>query len=548
MTVLDSSKLSFIADHIREHAIVHKEDQTIVGTDGRKQNWLIDLRMSFLDVEALDRICDLFWDLYEDQLPFQFGGMEVAAVPLVTGLLFKAKERGLKTNGFILRKDRKATGLGKVIEGTLNDDPVILVDDLMNSGASLEKCRVVLEQEGRNVQEVFVVIDYQSDRGAQWVESTGMNVSSLFKLEEFDLNIQPQMPPYKFQYTITWRHYTKGAYPFSVVPKSGPLVVGHNIYYGTSSAKMICVNRHTGETVWEYFAKGAQTNPKGILSFPAHHEGKIYFGAYNGIMYCLDAKTGEQIWLNPCCEWIGSSPLIVPEHNLLYVGLEYQRPRMMGSNAALRLDNGARVWEVGQTKYQHGSATYYAPMDAVIFGNANHDVTAYEAKTGKEIWQLKTERSIKYPPSIDVGRKLVATSSFDGNIYIQDVETGEKKAAIQTDDICYSTPLFTEDKIFCGSGDRHMYIIDADSLELIKRIDCGARVFSSPSLIDGNVIFGTSGGRILEIEPESLDVVGKAQLPDAVTNRVVATENADVLYARTHMDELYAIERSLYRG
>lgn len=537
-------KLNFIHEHIKNHAIARKENgHVIIGSNGQKQNWLMDLRSTLMDVAALDAICDMFWDRFQDKLPFQFGGMEVAAIPFVVGLMMKASQRGLKTNGFIIRKERKNTGLAKSIEGKLNDDPIILIDDLINSGESLEKARAVLQQEGRTVSQVFTIVDYQSRKGLQWRQQNRIPVSSFFKLSEFDLEIDVCPPPYRLAYSVVWRHYTKGAYPFHLVPKSGPLLVGDYLYIGTSTAHMLCLNRHTGAVVWDYFAKGAQNNVKGIMSFPAYHGGRIYFGAYNGVVYCLDALTGAEVWLNPCCEWVGSSPLIVSKHNMLYIGLEYQRPRSMGSNAALRLDTGARVWEVGQKKYQHGSAVYYEPMDAVIFGNANHDITAYDALTGREIWQYKTERSIKYPPSINISHKLVASSSFDGKIYINDVETGDLRAAIATDDICYSTPLFVGGKVFCGSGDRHMYIIDIESFELLDKIDCGARIFSSPRLIDGNVVFGTNGGRILEINPITHEIVGKAQLPDAVTNIVVPSPDFQYFYARTHLDEIFSLKR-----
>lgn len=539
-----TDKLSFLRDYIADKSVVRKEaGHIIIGSNGQKQSWLMDLRATLMNVEMLDLLCDLFWDRFEQKLPFQFGGMEVAAIPFVVGLMMKASQRGLKTNGFIIRKERKNTGLAKSIEGILNDDPIILIDDLINSGASLEKARVVLEQEGRLVSEVFSIVDYESQRGMQWRQQNNLSVSSFFKLSEFGLEIDLPPPPYSVNYTVTWRHFTKGAYPFHLVPKSGPLLVNDYIYMGTSTAHMLCLNRHTGDVVWDYLARGAQNNVKGIMSFPAYHDGRIYFGAYNGVVYCLDAATGAEIWLNPCCEWVGSSPLIVPKHNMLYIGLEYQRPRSMGSNAALRLDTGARVWEVGQRKYQHGSATYYEPADIIIFGNANHDITSYDAKSGREIWQYKTDRSIKYPPSVDPVRKLVATSSFDGNIYINDVETGEIKATIPTDDICYSTPLFAEDKIFCGSGDRHMYIICADTFDLIEKIDCGARIFSSPKFIDGHVVFGTNGGRILEISPKTHNIVGKAQLPDAVTNVIASSSDFEYFYARTHLDELFALKR-----
>jgi outer membrane protein assembly factor BamB/adenine/guanine phosphoribosyltransferase-like PRPP-binding protein len=544
MLNVQQSRRETLIKKINDTSLTFSSDnQKIMSPSGKKQHWLIDLRPLLLDIESLDLITDAFWDEYEKKLPFQIGGMEVAAVPLVTALLMKAHQRGLETSGFIIRKERKKSGLGKIIEGPLTDDPIILVDDIMNSGASLEKSRVALEQAGKRPKEVFIILNFESQAGKQWANLHDVKINELLTLDPFEVSLaKSDWKPPKINYKVKWRFFEKGAFPFHVVPKSTPLLVDNHIYMGTESGKMFCIDRLSGKTIWSYDVK--TDHAKGIWSSPAHHEGRIYFGAYNGIAYCLDAKTGKEIWKNPCCEFIGSSPLIVPEQGLMYLGLEHQRPRQMGSNAAFSLETSERVWERAQRKYQHGSACYYAPKEYVIWGNADHDITAYEAKTGKTVWKHETERSHKYPPTIDEERKIVVSTSFDGNIYILDAETGERKAAIQTNDICYTTPLITHDKIFAGSGDRHMYVIDANNYEVIKRMNCNARVYSSPRLIDGNVIFGTGGGKIIELNPDTLETESQAQLPDAITNAISASPEADMLYVSTCMNELYAVERT----
>ena len=90
-------------------------------------------------------------------------------------------------------------------------------------------------------------------------------------------------------------------------------------------------------------------------------------------------------------------------------------------------------------------------------------------------------------------------------------------------------------------------MIDASSLQLIQTIDCHARIYSSPRLIDGNVVFGTNGGSIFEINSETLDIIAVAHLPDAVTNAISCNDDASILYASTHMNELYAIKRERVR-
>jgi outer membrane protein assembly factor BamB/adenine/guanine phosphoribosyltransferase-like PRPP-binding protein len=541
MNSFNPAKRKFLFDLISQKAFLTGDDQPLISPSGGKQEWLLDMRRIFVDAGALDAISDLFWDYYKSKGPIQIAGMEVAAVPLVTALLMKARTKGIMTNGLLIRKERKTTGTGQSIEGVPNNDPVVLVDDLINSGASLEKARMVIDQAGLVAGDVFVVVDYESTEGFNWRRRTRLNVTSIFNLSEFGRKIIPPQGYSATDYTIIWRYYAAGAFAFNTVPKSTPLLVGDKIYMGLEKGALVCVDAQTGEAVWEYPVP--VTHTKGVWSSPAHHQGRLYFGAYNGNVYCLDAATGAEIWKNPACEWVGSSPLIVPEHNRLYIGLEYQRPRAMGSNAAFNLDTGARVWETPQKKYQHGSAAYYAPLDAVVFGNADHNVTAYEAETGKIIWQCDTERSHKYPPAVDLERGRIISTSFDGNIYVIDGQTGKRLAAFQTEDICYTTPLVHGGKIYAGSGDRHMYIIDADTLSLIEKIDTGARVYSSPRLIDGRIVFGNNGGRIFELDPVSNEIIGVSQLPDAVPNAVIGSPDGTMMYAATHMNEIYAIKR-----
>ena len=118
-----------------------------------------------MDAKSLDATAELFWEECAGRMPFQVGGMEAAAIPLLSAILMKSVSRGTPVNGFIVRKERKTYGAGGSIEGTLTDAPIVIVDDLLNSGASMEKARVVLEQENRAIAFAFVLIDYHSPQG-----------------------------------------------------------------------------------------------------------------------------------------------------------------------------------------------------------------------------------------------------------------------------------------------------------------------------------------------------------------------------------------------
>jgi outer membrane protein assembly factor BamB len=424
----------------------------------------------------------------------------------------------------------------------LGDQPVILVDDVLNTGHSLEKARVSLQQAGARLACVFVVIDYRSAEGLAWRKRHGIEVHALFTLSDLDLPAR-ERPHQRLvrSYRSIWAFQAEGASPFHVAPKSAPLLVDNLLYFGSDSGIFWALDTATGQPAWKF--KVRVTHPKGIWSSPAHHDGRIFFGTYNGNVHCLDAKTGSEIWCQSPCEWVGSSPLVLPEHGVLVVGLEYARSRAGGSVCALSLDTGAKVWERWLKVFQHGSCTQWRAGDLVISGTNDHNVVALKAATGELVWAFNTRRSVKYAPAIDEDRGLVAFASFDGSIYILKCASGEKVAEIETDNICYTTPLFTHGRLFCGSGDRHLYVVDLDTMSLALKKDCHARVYSSPRLIDGSVIFGTNGGVVFEMDPTSLDIVGRLTVPDAVTNAIAATPDGKRLFVPTYMNEIYLYER-----
>ena len=536
-------RASKLAGFISKQCITTSATEQIISPSGNKQNWLIDLRRLLVKAAALEAIAAEFFERFDCEDTFQLAGMEAASIPLLTVLALVGARRGKTISVAIIRKERKPSGLGRNVEGELGDRPVMLIDDLLNSGDSAEKARVVIEQAGARIARAFVVIDYRSRHGLAWRQRHGIEVHSLFTPADFGLKIwQAPQPIPRRNYRRAWRFQVPGASAYHVVPKSAPLLVDKLLCFGTDSGSFWALDGSTGEPVWEFKALGAHR--KGIWSSPAHYDGRVYFGAYDGNVYCLDARSGREVWRNPACEWVGSSPVVLPRHGLLAIGLEYERPRAQGSICALSLETGEKAWERWLRKYQHGSGAYWPQRDLVIFGTNDHNAIALKAATGETVWTFATRRSVKYAPAIDEARGLVAFASFDASIYILKAASGEKVAEFKTDNICYTTPLFAHGRLFCGSGDRHLYVIDLDTMSLALKFDAGARVYSSPRRIGDSVIFGSNGGAVREIDPASLEVTGKITVPDAVTNAIAFTPDATRIFVPTYMNEVYAFERT----
>jgi orotate phosphoribosyltransferase len=158
-----------IARRNADDCIVFASDtQRITSPKGKKQNWLIDLRGLFAKPDALEDLAAAFFAKFEPDASFGLAGMESAAIPLATALALEGRRRDKAVSVAYVRKERKTSGLGRNIEGDLGGGPVILVDDILNTGKSAEKARATLAQAGARLRCLFVVIDYRSPEGLAW--------------------------------------------------------------------------------------------------------------------------------------------------------------------------------------------------------------------------------------------------------------------------------------------------------------------------------------------------------------------------------------------
>jgi len=136
---------------IEEKVFTTKTQQKIISPGGGEDLWLLDFRSVLLRPDVLNLVSDIFWEKMGHQHPFQVGGMESASIPFITAVVLNGARRGLQVNGFYIRKSRKKEGLMKIVEGDLNDDKVVLLDDLINSGRSF-------------IKQVEVIVSGQIDR------------------------------------------------------------------------------------------------------------------------------------------------------------------------------------------------------------------------------------------------------------------------------------------------------------------------------------------------------------------------------------------------
>jgi len=109
-----------------------------------------------------------------------------------------------------------------------------------------------------------------------------------------------------------------------------------------------------------------------------------------GNVYCLNAVTGTEVWRFTEADWIGCSPALAPELGYLFIGLEFGVERKRGSIAALKLENGERVWEHMTKRYTHASPAYRPERQVVACGSNDSEIFLFDAPTGLPRWRFET--------------------------------------------------------------------------------------------------------------------------------------------------------------
>jgi orotate phosphoribosyltransferase len=127
---------------------------------GKKANFYLDCRRITLDARGANLIGEGILEELGAELPDAVGGMAIGADPITGAVITLAGQRGIPLRGFIVRKEAKAHGKGRDVEGPVQaGDRVVIVEDVVTTGGSsllaIEKVRAC----GMTVLGVIAIID-----------------------------------------------------------------------------------------------------------------------------------------------------------------------------------------------------------------------------------------------------------------------------------------------------------------------------------------------------------------------------------------------------
>jgi orotate phosphoribosyltransferase len=154
-------------------------------SSGQRATWYIDLRRVLLDGRAAPLAGRVMLAATADLSYDAVGGLTLGADPVAAAMMHAAAAAGRKLDAFVVRKEGKAHGLQRRIEGPdVAGRRVLAVEDTSTTGGSVLAAVEALREAGAQVVGVAVVVE----RGARdRVTALGLPFRAAFELSDLGL-------------------------------------------------------------------------------------------------------------------------------------------------------------------------------------------------------------------------------------------------------------------------------------------------------------------------------------------------------------------------
>jgi orotate phosphoribosyltransferase len=148
---------------------------------GRRSDFYIDCRLSTMAPEGLALIGPLGLAAIEDAgwAATAVGGLTLGADPVSYAIAYASALAGRPVRAFTVRKEAKAHGTGKLVEGPFEaGDRVVIIEDVITTGGSARKAIEAVRAHGGQIVGVLAVVD-REEGGREAIEAEGVPVRAL---------------------------------------------------------------------------------------------------------------------------------------------------------------------------------------------------------------------------------------------------------------------------------------------------------------------------------------------------------------------------------
>src|SRR5471030_2423807 len=153
---------------------------------GRQSTLYIDARLTTMSPDGLALIGPLAFNALSRSgwRVDSVGGLTLGADPVSYAIAYASALGGLPLRAFTVRKEAKAHGTGRLIEGPFRaGDRVAVIEDTITTGGSAKKAIDAVRAAGGTVVGVLALVD-RDEGGREALEAYGVRVVSLARAAE----------------------------------------------------------------------------------------------------------------------------------------------------------------------------------------------------------------------------------------------------------------------------------------------------------------------------------------------------------------------------
>jgi orotate phosphoribosyltransferase len=169
---------------VRDLAIVRGR---VTLSSGREADYYVDLRRITLSSQAAPLVGQVMLDLTADLEFDAVGGLTLGADPIATAMLHTAAARGRRLDAFVVRKEAKAHGLQRRVEGPeIAGRRVLVVEDTSTTGSSPLAALAAVREAGATAVAVATIADRDTGAGPK-IEAEGVPYLFAYSLADLGL-------------------------------------------------------------------------------------------------------------------------------------------------------------------------------------------------------------------------------------------------------------------------------------------------------------------------------------------------------------------------
>jgi len=161
-------------------------------SSGSTSDHYFDCKKVTLNSEGSSLVGDAVLDEIQrlPEMPVAIGGLTHGADPIIGAVMMRARERGIKIDGFYVRKEPKNHGTKNYIENAPpRGSKVVVVDDVVTLGGSVLKAVEFIEREACIVEAVITLVD-RLEGGGDKIRAKVKRYISLYTLDDFQEELE----------------------------------------------------------------------------------------------------------------------------------------------------------------------------------------------------------------------------------------------------------------------------------------------------------------------------------------------------------------------